>query len=353
MLTNGANAREAVAAANQELAEFQQIRRWIVWPEPDLPRTSTGKVLRREVSRRIAAGEVSGAGLPETPAGDLNLDSLGRVELQARLEQQYGIALDDAAVQQVKTGDDVRQLITEAAVAQPDRQAKRAEHVYPHWPWNSVMQSIRGAFLELLAMPLVRFLAKPRVKSSVARWPSSPMLIVANHVTSYDVPFILYALPRHIRRRVAVAMSGEMILDWRRARNQGHWFLNAVAPIEYLLVTGLFNIFPLPQVSGFRRSFRHAGEAIDRGYSVIVFPEGRRSDNETPQPFKSGAGLLWKELGTSALPVRLEGLGEIKARHSRWFRSGKISVSVGQVLQLEQDRSPEELTDVLRRGVFG
>ena len=137
-----------------------------------------------------------------------------------------------------------------------------------------------------------------------------------------------------------------------RAPNQGHWFLNAVAPIEYLLVTGLFNIFPLPQVSGFRRSFRHAGEAIDRGYHVIVFPEGRRSDDGTPQPFKSGAGLLWKELGTSALPVRLEGLGEIKARHSGWFRSGKISVSVGRVLTLQREKSPEGLTDELRRGVF-
>ncbi len=100
------------------------------------------------------------------------------------------------------------------------------------------------------------------------------MLIVANHVTSYDVPFILYALPRRVRRRVAVAMSGEMILDWRFARNQGNWFFNLLGPIEYWVVTGLFNIFPLPQFSGFRRSFRHAGEAVDRGYSVIVFPEG-------------------------------------------------------------------------------
>ena len=215
------------------------------------------------------------------------------------------------------------------------------------------MQAIRSVFLEAIAMPVLRLLAKrPSVRSNVNLWPKSPMLIVANHVTSYDVPFILYALPRHIRRRVAVAMSGEMILDWRRARNQRNWFLNAVAPFEYWLVTGLFNVFPLPQFSGFRRSFRHAGEAIDRGYHVLVFPEGRRSDDGTPQPFKSGAGLLWKELGVPALPVRLDGLGAIKAQRERWFRSGKISVSVGSILQLEKSRSPEELTEVLRGGVF-
>jgi long-chain acyl-CoA synthetase len=144
-----------------------------------------------------------------------------------------------------------------------------------------------------------------------------------------------------------------MILDWRRSRNQGHWFLNLVAPIEYYLVTALFNIFPLPQMSGFRRSFRHAGEAVDRGYSVIVFPEGRRSDDGTPQPFKSGAGLLWKELGIPALPMRLHGLGEIKVQRGPWFRTGQISVSVGEVIPLPFDQSPEELTELLRKGVFG
>lgn len=345
-----AEATAAVAAANQELADFQQIRRWILWPEPDLPRTSTGKVLRREVARKIANGEVGGSELPDSQR-ELNLDSLGRVELQARLEQQYGISLDDAAFERVQTGEDLRKLVTQAPTA-PSERPRRSEHRYPHWPWNPVMQVIRGAFLEAIAMPLVRFLAKPRVASAVRDWPSSPMLIVCNHVTSYDAVFILHVLTGRIRRRVAIAMSGEMILDWRRARNQGHWFLNLVAPIEYWLVTALFNIFPLPQLGGFRRSFRHAGEAIDRGYNVIVFPEGRRSEGETPQPFKSGAGLLWKELGTPALAVRLHGLGEIKAQHARWFRTGRISVSAREILPLDPGKSPEQLTEILWQAVF-
>ncbi len=106
-------------------------------------------------------------------------------------------------------------------------------------------------------------------------------------------------------------------------------------------------------MSGFRRSFAHAGEAVDRGYSVIVFPEGRRSDDGTPASFRLGAGLLWKELGTAALPVHLRGLGEIKAKRERWFRSGRISVSVGRILDPEPIKSSEELTKRLERGVFG
>jgi long-chain acyl-CoA synthetase len=349
VMTADGDAGAAIAAANAELAEYQQIRRWILWPEPDLPRTSTGKVLRREVVRRIATGEIETGTPGESLDGDLNLDSLGRVELQARLEQQFGVALDDSALQTVKTGEELRSLLSEGSKR---KAVDSAQHVYPHWPWNPLFQTIRSVFLECIAMPLVRLLAKPAVRMTVDQWPSSPMLIVANHVTSYDVPLILYALPGRIRRRVAVAMSAEMMLDWRRARNQGNWFRNLVAPIEYLLVTGLFNVFPLPQMSGFRRSFAHAGEALDRGYSVIVFPEGRRSDDGTPAPFRLGAGLLWKELGTPALPVHLQGLGEIKAKRERWFRSGRISVSVGKILDPQPNKSPEELTRRLERGVF-
>ena len=210
----------------------------------------------------------------------------------------------------------------------------------------------RAAFLEVIALPLVRLMAKPKVIANVLNWPAKPALIVCNHVTSYDASFILYALPGHIRRHVAIAMSGEMLLDYRKGRNQGVRYLNLFAPFAYWLITGLFNVFPLPQFSGFRRSFKHAGEAIDRGYSVIVFPEGRRSDDGKPQPFKSGAGLLWKELGTDAIAVRIDGLGQLKVSGERWWRSGKISIHVGEPLRLDAAKTPEELTDQLYRSVF-
>lgn len=350
LIAPGADATAAVLGSNTALAEFQQIRRMMVWPELDLPRTSTGKVLRREISRRIESGEFGENLASSVQEGSLNLDSLGRVELQARLEQQYGVALDEKALQTVQTAGDLRAVLqTPVTAIQPGQRTK--QHVYPRWTWNRVMQAVRSVFLEFVAMPLVRVLANPAVRNRVSNWPESPVLIVSNHVTSYDVPFILYALPPRIRKRVAVAMSGEMILDWRYARKQRNWFLNFVAPIQYLLVTALFNVFPLPQYSGFRRSFAHAGEALDNGYYVLVFPEGIRSPDGSLLPFKSGSGLLWKELGVPALPVYLHGLGRIKARQERWFRAGNISVSVGEPLRLEAGSTPQELTTSLYRAV--
>jgi long-chain acyl-CoA synthetase len=332
----------AVSQANAKLGGFQQIRRWSIWPAADLPRTSTGKISKRQVQAQLRQAVAPAAEL-------LNLDSLGRVELLARIEQQYGVTLDDNALRQVKTSADLQQLIA----ARPAPSASARRHWYLHWPWNPAVQALRTAFLELIAMPLVRFLTRARVRNQISDFGHRPLLIVANHITSYDAPFILYALPRGLRRRVAVAMSGEMLLDYRLGRNQGHWALNLLAPAAYFLITGLFNVFPLPQDSGFRRSFRHAGEAIDRGYSVLVFPEGRRSDNAEPQPFRTGAGLLWKQLGTPALAVRIEGLGEIKAARGRWFRQGNVTVSACALLPQQPDGSPEELTKMLQSAVFG
>lgn len=356
VMNNSADPAPAVAAANSNLADFQQIRRWVVWPDPDLPRTSTGKVLRREVARRIASGELGEAGAVSEP-GELNLDSLGRVQLQSQIEEQYGISVDETALQSVRTQQDLKELIARRPAAPAETGRKPDRHIYPRWAWSPVQYLIRNAFQETVGRSLTWFLTNPRVRVYTRNWPDSPMLIVCNHVTSYDPAFVLYAMPPHVRRRTAIAMFGEMLLDFRKGRNQGNWFLDLLGPGAYLLITGLFNVFPLPQQSGFRRSFRHAGEAVDRGYNVLVFPEGERTWSEQPVAFMRGSGLLWKDLGVPALPVRLKGLGELaqahkNKKHGNWFRSGKIVVEVGEVIPAQPEKSPEELTEILKRGIL-
>ncbi len=352
VLEANADAQTAVDAANRQLAEFQHVRHWLVWPEPDLPRTSTGKVLRREIARRIESGEIERQDAAQSQQS-LNLDSLGRVQLQAELESKYGVAIDDAAIAQVKTQADVQQLTRVSTPALGRVPAKQPRHIYPRWTLSRWQNALRGVFLDTIAMPILKFLGRPRLRRTIAALPDSPMLIVANHVTSYDAAFVLFGLPSRARQRVAIAMSAEMLYEMRTGRNQGHWFLNLVSPIAYFLITALFNVYPLPQFSGFRESFSYAGEAMDRGYSVLVFPEGRRSDDGTPQPFKSGAGLLWRELGSPALPMYLGGLGELKLQRKGWFRSGRLTIDVGPILSLDRASSPEQLTKDLQQAVFG
>jgi long-chain acyl-CoA synthetase len=174
--------------------------------------------------------------------------------------------------------------------------------------------------------------------------PQGPLLIIANHVTAYDGALILYALPASLRRKMAIAMSGEMLLDLRRGRNQDNALLNLLAPLAYGLLTALFNVFPLPRLRGFRRTFAHAGEAMDREYSVMIFPEGHRSHDGKLQPFRPGIGLLAQESHVPVLPVALIGLGELRAAKARWFRSGQLEVRVGEVVPVDDEAEPADLT---------
>jgi long-chain acyl-CoA synthetase len=154
-----------------------------------------------------------------------------------------------------------------------------------------------------------------------------------------------------MRRRVAIAMAGETLEDLRHGRNQGNWLLNLLSPIAYGLITALFNIFPLPPGAGLRRSFSHAGHAMDRGYHVLIFPEGRRSADGVLLPFRAGIGLLARESGAMILPVALLGLGELKQQNRRWFRSGAIQIRVGQPLAPDLQLAPEALAESLQNAL--
>ncbi|AXC15077.1 Long-chain-fatty-acid--CoA ligase [Acidisarcina polymorpha] len=386
---------EAVRGANRELAEFQQIRRWVRWPEMEFPYTPTGKLLRRRVAdwacaalarpdeagREAGDGDwllrliasVSGAKVTEASdasllSEDLQLDSLGRVQLQSALEQQLGVELPDDAMEGVRTLGELRALVSlpgrrnveervERRVPAPetpsDRATKPDDHRYPFWPWTTPVRWLRVLFLETVMRPLVWLLAAPQVIRDSSGLPDGPLLIIANHVSSYDAALVLYALPPKLRHRVAVAMSGEMLRDFREGRRQSEFRFSDFGPVAYFLITALFNVFPLPRSMGFRRSFAHAGQAMDRGYSVLIFPEGHRSEDGRLHPFRSGIGILAAESRVPILPVALRGVGEIKQAKSKWFRSGKLMIHVGRIQSIDEAVGPAVLTQSLEEVIRG
>lgn len=422
-------AADAVERANARLADFQRVRRWMVWPEPDLPRTSTGKVKRKAVTEWVtdnsakrvpSSGNGAGALPPakrdwlyslvaeiasEHPEGgddlrlseDFHLDSLGRVQLAAALEERLAGAPKEGSVDAARTIGDLRRLVgsvrpaatssqrlaptaqisperagitadssvpdVSATTAQqaipnesgvrpvPTDSSQKADFIYPRWPWSKPMQGIRSAFLELIAQPFVWFLGNPRVVRPPDLNANEPMLIICNHVTAYDGALVEYALPGPMRRRVAAAMLGEMLQDYRRFRNPDTGRSMLFGPAAYWLVTALYNVFPLPRRRDFQRSFAHAGEALDRGYNVLVFPEGTRSPAGELAPFRPGIGLLVKQAHAPVLPVALNGLGELKAKGRGWFRSGKLEIRVGQPLRFGPLESESEITQKLHSAV--
>ncbi|HEX4005557.1 MAG TPA: AMP-binding protein [Acidobacteriaceae bacterium] len=385
-------AQQAIVAANQQLADYQQVRQWRLWPELDLPRTSTGKIRRPKVTEWVNAHpaeddagsnadpllalilSISHATAPDAGPNarlseDLGLDSLGRVQLQSELEQRLGLIIEDEALERLETLSDLRSALglghsaldppapaSRQSVPEPsapnaiiDPRQGSEQDLYPRWPWSAPVRLLRVAFTELISQPLVWLLAAPRVQRPPHIDAQHPILLVANHVTTYDVPLVLYGLPGPMRRRVAAAMAGNMLRDWRHMRNLAPG-LNWLGPLTWLLVTGLFNAFPLPRSAGFRRSFQHAGEALDRGYNVLVFPEGHRTDAGL-QPFRPGIGLLVRESGAPVMPVALAGLSELKQKGRGWFRSGALTVRVGDPLEFAPSDSAEQITAQLEQAM--
>ena len=150
-------------------------------------------------------------------------------------------------------------------------------------------------------------------------------------------------------------MAGEMLEDFRHFRNPNigpryHHF-DILGPFNYFFATLLFNVFPLPRVRDFQRSFLHAGDALDHGYNVLIYPEGQLSTEGKLQRFRSGIGLLVKESNAPVLPIALRGLGEMKTKQIGWFRSGKFSIRVGEPIRFSPLDSESTITARLQAEV--
>jgi long-chain acyl-CoA synthetase len=102
--------------------------------------------------------------------------------------------------------------------------------------------------------------------------------VICNHLGDVDVGFVIAALPPRLGNRLATATGGEalqVLHDPPSTRSLGGRIYDR---IRWALGVSLLNLFPLPREAGFRKSFAFAGETVDRGYNVLVFPEGRHTD---------------------------------------------------------------------------
>ena len=178
------------------------------------------------------------------------------------------------------------------------------------------------------------------------------MLVIANHVTYLDVAWVLPALPARFRNRLATAMGGERLTGMRVPPRSLNPFLRFVRRLNYFLVTTLFNVFPLPQQSGFLKSFEFAGHLADRGWNVLVFPEGLTSETGAMIEFRSGIGLLAQHLEIPVVPMYLGGeIFRIKTERSRFNRPGAVTVAIGEPVRFSKAQSAQEIAAELERRV--
>ena len=357
-------AEEAVAWANGQLAEQQRIRGFTVWPEEDFPRTHTLKVKKQIVIDTIlgkveaeapAGAASSGGGTAGGPRGlvhiiaelsrrsvgevtedarlgeDLDLDSLGRVELLSAVETELGVYMDEGQLSPETTVAQLRALVEEGASNPPVLS-------FPSWGMRWWCRMARGFLQRSVIFPATWLVYGLRIEGREnLRGIEGPVLFASNHHLGLDNPLIIKSIPPGWRRRMAIAGAAEL---WR---NPVWWTLNPL----------LGNAFPLAREGAVRPSLENMGRIMDTGWSVLIYPEGELTVGGPIKPFMPGTGLVAVEGRIPVVPLRLRIDRMGSPARFPILRRGRVEVRLGEPLVFPAGTDYMRATAAIEEAVRG
>jgi long-chain acyl-CoA synthetase len=354
LLHAGADAAAAVASANRQLLPYQRVRGWTVWPERDFPRSAILKPRRQAIADRIAAAPESGGSgdggrdsaprsldeivaiedrpqriaaiaryISEGDARDasgaaslslvqeLGLSSLDMIELLALMEQQTGRMLDGAI------DDDVSVASLQAMLRDPAatrRFGAMFERDPPRWAALSILQPFRSVLNPAVIDTYVRLRSRLTVTGleNLDGLQLPAVFAGGGHEHGFDVLLVYSALPRSLRKRMAIVTHRWIFTDALEVRpdvSAGHRLLAKAG--FHVLVPLFFPFVMSSQYTRSRDSLMEACRLLDRGYSLIAFGG-------------KGLGVVARQSGAPLVPVRI---GNTQRADFR-FRSRRTDTSI-------------------------
>jgi 1-acyl-sn-glycerol-3-phosphate acyltransferase len=178
------------------------------------------------------------------------------------------------------------------------------------------------------------FLRIPPVKFSVEGLehvdPNTRYVVVSNHVSTYDIPLLLWLLP----------IEGRFLAKKELFR----------IPLVSTAMRRVGIIEVNREAGGSSRVAINEGVklAAERGYSLIVFPEGTRSDATELLPFKKGAFRIAIDTGLPLLPVIIEGSDRISRPGSKLFFPGSARIRILPAVETVGLTNRDDLTPLMR-----
>jgi 1-acyl-sn-glycerol-3-phosphate acyltransferase len=131
-----------------------------------------------------------------------------------------------------------------------------------------------------------------------------PAIIICNHQSHIDLMLIMMLSPR------IVILTNE-------------WVWNS--PF-YGSIVKYADFYPV--INGLEGGVEHLSQLIDKGYSIMIFPEGTRSEDCSINRFHRGAFFLAEKLNLDLLPVMIHGMGHVLPKTDFLLRSGEVTVEV-------------------------
>jgi len=343
------------------LPAHKRILTYDIWMEP-LPRTTTGKVRRHVIEKRlreqtVVASEGEQARLSDdeaawltTPAHaeamnlvairlkreavrpdanldlDLALDSMERVELLTLLERQHGRRV---LPETRATIFSVRHMVDAVLAAKPaeavgaaDVSAKAgADAESPTLHWDSILHEPIDPELtaQLQRLPVLRallffvivrtiagvlsLLTRGKVMDTQHLPAQGPFILSPNHQSYIDGFLLLSALPfRTLREIFAVGAAEYYQTPFMR------WFAR------------MTNVIPVDPDAHLERALKAGAAGLRMGKVLMLFPEGERSIDGELKTFKKGAAILSGHCQAPIVPVAIDGLYELwpRSRPFNW-----------------------------------
>ena len=165
-------------------------------------------------------------------------------------------------------------------------------------------------------------------------------IIAANHSSHLDMGLVKYALGSYGQKMVSLAAQ-DYFFEGNRYRKA--FFEN------------LTNLAPMPRGNSLRQALRQAGDLIEQGHTVLIFPEGTRSTDGQVHEFKSAVGHLALHHHVDILPVWLGGTHRALPKGATLPRHRQVQARIGlpleraELLRLTQGLSAVEASRVVTR----
>lgn len=351
-----------ITEANKQLASYQHITGWSVWPEDDFPRSATRKVKKEEVLKWLKLksmepfmpvqkkaeaplvkllAEITGAGSASITdqtkiVPELHLDSLLRIIVISRIEEVFGVLIEERAITSRTTVAELTRMIQSAPPAEEKRRFKK-------WLISRWSVALRMILQSLIVFPLARLAVTLEVRGRESlHGLKLPAIFMPNHLSYLDSVVVAMALPFHIRKKLSYAAAQDVLYEYDASVR--------------LLAELVFNPFPFPRREGenIRAGLEYAGRMLDRNFSVVVYPEGRVSETGNLGPLKRGAGLLAVEMDSYIVPVKISGTNHIMP-YGKFFprKRGAVTVTFGTPVKFGKKYSyieaTEKIDEILRR----
>jgi len=354
------NAKEAIRfdieGLAPQIASTKRIGSYEIWQE-DLPRTTTRKIKRFEVEKKVRANQAKKtADDSELPAEkpltadetlwldqpdvqralkvvretarsapptlrptlnlelDLGLDSMQRVELLSRLEEELGGNVEESRLAEIYT---VRDLV-DAVLQSASSGAGRGTHV-TFAGWKSILAEdpedpdvlalahpnrVTDTFWFLLSR-IFQLIALDRFDLKVSgldKLPKSgPYIISSNHQSYLDPLILASVLPPDVFLRLFAVGTSDIF---------GKGFMRKLArSLKVVVLDPDANLVPAMRAGAF---------GLRQGLALMLYPEGERSIDGKPRIFKKGAAILSIHQQVPIVPVAIEGFYDAWPRNQKF-----------------------------------